>query len=69
MAKPSLNVLKHIYGEEGGDMSIFFTTTNPQGIVGKLTEIQKLNKKLNDPKLSEEQVAALEQAINTYNRD
>ena len=50
-------------------MSIFFTTTNPQGIVGKLTEIQKLNKKLNDPKLSEEQVAALEQAINTYNRE
>ena len=57
------------YGEEGGDMSIFFTTTNPQGIVGKLTEIQKLNKKLNDPKLSEKEVAALEQAINTYNRE
>ena len=57
------------YAQEGGDMSIFFTTTNPQGIVGKLTEIQKLNKKLNDPKLSEEQVAALEQAIDTYNRE
>ena len=57
------------YAQEGGDMSIFFTTTSPQGIVGKLTEIQKLNKKLNDPKLSEEQVAALEQAINTYNRE
>ena len=35
------------YAQEGGDMSIFFTTTSPQGIVGKLTEIQKLNKKLN----------------------
>ena len=57
------------YAQEGGDMSIFFTTTSPQGIIGKLTEIQKLNKKLNDPKLSEEQVAALEQAINTYNRE
>lgn len=60
---------KSQYAQEDGDMSIFFTTTSPQGIVGKLTEIQKLNKKLNTPNLPKEQVAALEQAIATYNRE
>ena len=71
------------YAEEGGDMSIFYTPEkySVQGIVGKLDEIQRLNKIIYDPNLKinggkkeldaqgKKEFEAIEEAVKTYNQE
>ena len=57
------------YAQEGGDMSIFFTTTSPQGIVGKLNEINRLNKIFYDSSTKKEDLDAIEEAIKNLNQE
>ena len=59
------------YAQEGGDMSIFFDPKrSPQGIVGKLNEIDRLNKIFYDTGvLKKEDLDAIEEAIKNLNQE
>ena len=71
------------YAEEGGDMSIFYTPEkySVQGIVGKLNEIQKLNKIIYNPNLKinggkkeldaqgKKEFEAIKETVKTYNQE
>ena len=70
------------YAQEGGDMSIFFDPKrSPQGIVGKLNEIDRLNKIIYDPNLKinggkkeldaegKKEFEAIEEAVKNLNQE
>lgn len=66
------------YAEEGGDMSIFFDPKrSPQGIVGKLNEIDRLNKIIYDPNLKikdldaegKKELEAIKESVKNLNQE